>query len=56
MWCGIVTNVFAVPSVRVLLALPLWPFTVIASERCGVSVSAFWNVGGSDPGTSTTRD
>ena len=53
-WCGIVTNTFIAPSVRVGLAFPLWPLTVMLSERCGVSVSAFWKTGGSEPGTRTT--
>ena len=53
-WCCIATFTLRVPSVIVVLALPLCPLTVMASDRCGVSVSAFWSVGGSEPGTSTT--
>ena len=42
------------PSVRVALLLMAWPLTLAASERAGVSVSAFWKRIGDVPGTRLT--
>jgi hypothetical protein len=42
------------PSVRVALLLIAWPFTLVASDRAGVSVSAFWNCAGVVPGARLT--
>ena len=42
------------PSVRVVFEAPLKPLTFMFNVRCGVSVSAFCNVGGREPGASTT--
>ena len=53
-WCGSATFDVLVPSVQRGVGGRAWPFTLMLSERCGVSVSAFGSVGGSEPGTSTT--
>ena len=41
---------FVAPSVRVELFVFAWPFTIVASERAGVSVSALPNAIGVVPG------
>jgi hypothetical protein len=48
-------NWFVAPSTRVLFVLGFVPLTVVASARAGVSISAFWNSDGVEPGTRSRR-
>src|SRR5205823_3540785 len=49
-WLGRQIFMFGAPSVRVELLVLAWPFTLGASERAGVSVSALPNANGVVPG------
>ena len=50
-WFGSQMFMFVAPSVRVELFVFAWPFTLVAIDRAGVSVSALPNAIGVVPGT-----
>src|SRR5688572_33225553 len=55
LWLGSQMFMFVAPSVRVELFVFAWPFTLVASDRAGVSVSALPNAIGVVPGTRLIR-